>query len=129
MYDMWDTGPRKKGKAQPLFGDFGASAYDSEYVRPKTKVVYVERRTARRKSYRPKQPQYSVGDYAKATVKGAKSAYGGAKATYKGAKTTYRGAKKTYGTVSKFVSKIGKPKTMQDRTLREKLRGSIYKKE
>ena len=75
----------------------------------------------RKQTYYPKQKQYSVNDY----VKGA---YGGAKATYKGAKTTYRGAKKTYGTVSKFVSKIGK-KSMQDRTIREKLRGSIYKKE
>ena len=99
------------------------------YRRPKTRVVYVERRRPKTRTvYRQKQPQYSIGDYAKATVKGAKSAYGGAKATYRGAKTTYRGAKKTYGTVSKFVSKIGK-KSMQDRTIREKLRGSIYKKE
>ena len=91
--------------------------------KPKTRIVYVERpRTRKRTVYKPKQKQYSVSDYASATYKGAKSAY-------KGTQATYRGAKKTYKIASKFVSKIGKPKTMQDRSWKEKLRGTIYKKE
>ena len=64
----------------------------------------------RRVVYRPRQKQYSADDYVRGTIKGIKSAYGGAKIVYRGAKTTYRGAKKTYGTVSGFVSKVGKPK-------------------
>ena len=118
---------KKRQKEQPLFGDYGASNYGYDDYEPRPR--YYKSRSVR-PAYRKKQKQYSVGDYAKATVKGAKSAYGGAKATYRGAKTTYRGAKKTYQGISKFVSKTRKPGIFgKERTLREKLRGSIYKKE
>jgi hypothetical protein len=78
--------------------------------KPKTRIVYVERPRTKRRTYRPKQSQYSASDYVKGTIKGAKTAY----------KVT-----------SKFVSKIGKPKTMQSRSWKDKLfrGGSIYKKE
>jgi hypothetical protein len=80
--------------------------------KPKTRIVYVERPRTKRRTYQPKQKQYSVNDYASAT--------------YKGAKIAYKGTKKTI----KFVSKIGKRLTDKNLpTLKQKLGGSIYGKE
>lgn len=76
---------------------------------PRTKIVYVERRPTRRKTYKPKQPQYTTSDYARAG--------------YKGLKATYKGTKKTIA----FGKKIGQRITDKRLTgLRQRLKGSIY---
>jgi len=144
-------GPKpKKGKRkqEPLFGDYGASSYGPDfgpswvgenkpviprgrssrkaYRKPQrsTVNVYINgKRKTRRKKYVTKRKQLTTSDY----IKGA---YKGSKVAYKGAKTTYKGAKKTYKKASKFISEKGKPKAFgAARSLRDRLRGSIYKKE
>lgn len=125
--------PKRKKRSsyrqeQPLFGDYGASNYDYDDYEPRpryrqTRPRYYKSRSTR-PAYRKKQKPVNYGKY-------AKDAYKGSKVAFKGAKTTYRGAKKTYKGISKFVSKVGKPKTMQSRSWKDKLfrGGSIYKKE
>lgn len=119
--------PRKKRKSKrfvqerSLFGDMGASNYNYDYDAPRPRYYKQKPRYSKKQYYKLKKQkndeEYSLGDY----VKGA----------YKGAKTTYKGAKTTYKGIKGFLEKQGKPKSLQDRTISQKLfkRGSIYGKD
>jgi len=115
MFDMdfneWGNTPRPKRKAP-------SRAYRQFKPKTRTKIVYVQapRRKSPRTAYRQKQPQGLS----------LKEAYGGAKKVYKGAKATYKGTKIVYGKAKKVYGRTASPRLT---TLKEKLRGSIYKKE
>ena len=122
MFDMdfnsWGSSQRKAPRRKST-----TKSYRQVEPRTRTKIVYVQAPSTRRRSpskaYRRKRKQSSTGDYIKGTIKGAKAAYGGSKVVYKGAKRTATATKKFY-------------KKHSDSRLsswRDKLRGSIYKKE